>query len=398
MVEIIKIERKRILNINIFLVFLAIVILVSTYNSYSVLKRYSIPDSEGIAVTWKENLTHAKTNLKGKYIGREFLSFMRQQESKVPYLDVRNLEELVAVNYEGKSVKDLSDKEIGSFYSKRLSNIRTMLEESQRINYTQEEMDKFMQSAEQVFEIQFGYAEGWKVLNDDMSIFIPILLILIAVLLLPLFGTDPKSNMKELYRATKYGKVQLDHARILAAFIIGISLYILGIILFFSLKMLPFGLEGWNQCIQSNVGTFFSLYHITNLQQLLLNTVIGMIALLFVISLLLFITVIMEKIMTSAVIFVFFWILLLLFEQMHLWPINHYFANFMPLRMTSFSHNYINNEIYRVFGLSLSCMTFSVLLSGLLAGIMLVLAIVWEKVKRKSAGLHSFCQRNISIS
>ncbi|MCH5344847.1 MAG: hypothetical protein J1E64_12490 [Acetatifactor sp.] len=154
------------------------------------------------------------------------------------------------------------------------------------------------------------------------------------------------------------------------------------IALLFLIKMTPFGLKGWNQCIQSNVKTFFSLYNITNLQQFLLNVMIGLVALLFVVSFLLLVTVIMEKIMTSAVVFVFFWILLLLFDQMYLWPVNHYFANFMPLRMTTFSHYYVGNEIYRIFGSSLSCMAWSVTLSGLLAGIMLASAIGWEKMKR----------------
>jgi len=339
--------------------------------------------SAGITVTWHENLSHAKADRQKTQIDRELLNLMRQQEGGFTYVDERNLAELVAANYGGKSIGELSDEDISSFYLRRLSNIRAMLEESQVIRYTQKEIEQFMQHAGQVSEIPFGYAEGWKVLNDGMNVFVPVLLILISVLLLPLFGIDPKSNITELYRSTKYGKVPLDYARVLAAYIIGAFLYVSGIVLHFMIKMAPFGLKGWNQCIQSNVKTFFSLYNITNLQQFLLNVMIGLAALLFVVSFLLFVTVIMEKIMTSAVIFVFFWILLLLFEQMYLWPVNHYFANFMPLRMTSFSHYYVGNEIYRVFGSSLSCMKWSVLVSVLLSGILLAATIGWEKVKRK---------------
>lgn len=383
MLEIIRIERKRILGIKVFLVFLAIVVLFSAYSVYSMLRSYEVPGSAGIAVTWHENLSHAKADRQKTQIDRELLNLMRQQEDGFTYVDERNLEELVAANYGGKSIGDLSDEDISSFYLRRLSNIRAMLEESQVIRYTQKEIEQFMQHAGQVSEIPFGYAEGWKVLNDGMNVFVPVLLILISVLLLPLFGIDPKSNMTELYRSTKYGKVPLDHARVLAAYIIGAFLYLSGIVLHFVIKMAPFGLIGWNQCIQSNVKTFFSLYNITNLQQFLLNVMIGLAALLFVVSFLLFVTVIMEKIMASAVIFVFFWILLLLFEQMYLWPVNHYFANFMPLRMTSFSHYYVGNEIYRVFGSSLSCMKWCVLVAVLLSGILLAATIGWEKVKRK---------------
>lgn len=383
MIEIIKIERKRILSKKIFLLFLSIIVLFSVYDSYSVAKRYSIPSSEGISVTWQENLEHAKENLRGKSINREFLSMMRQQRGEVGYLDERNLEELIYVNYERKLLQDLSDDDIESFYSRRLSNIRAMLEESSLIRYTQEEIERFMQSAAQVSEISFEYAEGWKVLNDGMGVFVALLLVLISVLLLPLIGIDPKNNMQELCRGTKYGKRQLDHARVLTAFLSGVFLYAFGILLFFVIKMVPFGLGGWNQCIQSSRNTFFSLYNITFFEQFLLNVMIGLVALLFVISLLLVITVFMEKIMTSAVVFAFFLILLLLFDQMYLWPVNHYFANFMPLRMTDFSHYYTGNEVYRIFGCSMSVMSWSILLSGLFAWGLLALAISWEKVKRK---------------
>lgn len=383
MLEIIGIERKRILSIRVFLVFLAIVALFSAYSAYSILRSYEVPGPAGIAVTWHENLSHAKADQQKTQIDREFLNLMRQHEGEFTYVDERNLVELVTANYGVRSIQDLSDEDISNFYLRRLSNIRTMLEESQMILYTQEEIERFMQSAGQISEIQLGYAEGWKVLNDSMNVFVPLMLILISVLLLPLFGIDPKSNMTELYRSTKYGKVPLDHARILAAYIIGFFLYLSGIALYFVIKMVPFGLKGWSQGIQSNVKTFFSLYNITNLQQFLLNVMVGLVALLFVISFLLLVTVIMEKIMTSAVIFVFFWILLLLFDQMYLWPVNHYFANFMPLRMTSFSHYYVGNEIYRVFGSSLSCMAWSMILSGLLSGIMLASAIGCERIKRE---------------
>ena len=383
MLDIINIERKRILNAKVFLLFMFIVVLITAYSTYLELRSYDVPSSEGIKITWRANLTHAEMNLQGKKIDPVLLKLMQQYEGDYIYVDEENLADLVAANYDGKSIRELSDGDINNFYLRRLSNIRTMLEESQMIHYTPEEIERFMERAGQISEIELGYAEGWKNLNDGMDVFVPVLLVGISVLLLPLFGIDPKSDMTELYRSAKYGKAPLDHARIFTAYITGIFLYVTGIILYFVIKMIPFGLEGWNRCIQSSAKTFFSLYNITYFQQFLLNTAVGLGALFFVVSLLLLITVIMEKLMTGAVIYVFFWILLLLFDQMYLWPVNHYFANFMPLRMTSFSHYYIGNEIYRIFGSSLSCMTWSLLLSGLLAGVMLVTAIGWEKIRRK---------------
>lgn len=345
MIEIIKIESKRILSKRVFL--------FSACSTYLSLRRYMVSSVDGTMVTFQENLAHARTNQKGKAIDRELLSFMREKDEFI-YIDETSMNEIVRLNYEGKLIQELTDEEIGSFYQTRLSRIRDMLEENQYIQYTQEEKEYFFQKASQLSEIPFGYAEGWKVLNKDMSTFVPLLILFISVLLLPIFGSDTKVSMKELYRSTRYGKKTLDTARILTAFIVGSVLYFGGISLFFVIRMIPFGLDGAMQYIQSNMTTFFSIFNMTYLQQFFANVAVGFIALFFDVCLLILITVVMDKMMNSAVVFVLFWITLLLFDQMYIWKVNHYFANFMPLRMTSFTHYYIGNEIYRIFGYSLS--------------------------------------------
>ena len=82
MLEIIRIERKRILSIRAFLVFLAIVALFSIYSVYSILRSYEVPEAAGIAVTWNENLSHAKEAQQETQIDREFLNLMRQHEGE----------------------------------------------------------------------------------------------------------------------------------------------------------------------------------------------------------------------------------------------------------------------------------------------------------------------------
>ena len=381
MIEIVKIESKRILSKRTILLSFVMIFLFSACSLYLSLRHYEVLDVNGETITWQENLTHAKTYLQGKAIDWELLSFMRQQENNV-YIDEYSIDEIVRLNY-GKSVQELTNVEIDNFYQARLSQIRSMLWENRYIQYTQEEKESFLQKASELSEIPYDYAEGWKVLNRDMSTFVPLLILFISVLLFPLFGNDPKVNMTELYRSTRYGKKKLDTARILTALAVGSALYFVGIFVFFVIKMIPFGLNGGMQYIQINMTTFFSLYNITYLQQFFINAVVGFVALLLDICILILITVVMEKIMNSAVVFAFFWITLLLFDQMYIWQVNHYFANFMPLRLTAFSHYYTGNEVYRFFGISFSVLSWSILLSGMIAGVLLVLAISWQKIKRK---------------
>lgn len=384
MIEIIKIESKRIVGKERFLVFLAAVFLLSACSTYLSLRRFTVPEIDGAVITWQENLAHTRESLQGKNIDGELLDSVRKQESFI-YAAENSLNEIVRLNYEGKSARELTDEEIKSFYQIRLSRIRTMLEENQYIQYTPEEKERLLQNAEKQAEIPFGYAEGWKILNKDMEVFVPLLLIMIAVFQFPLFGADPEISMNELNRSSRYGKFPLDNARILTAFITGTVLYALGMAVFFVIKMMPLGLDGGNQYIQSNMTSFFSLYDITYWQQYFINVTIGFIALLFVICLLLLVTVVMDKIMNSAVVFAFFWIVLLLFGQLYLWQVNHYFANFMPLRLTTFSHYYTGNEIYRFAGLTFDsmvwCPTAALALSGVMTGMT-----VWL-LHRKTVGV-----------
>jgi hypothetical protein len=105
-------------------------------------------------------------------------------------------------------------------------------------------------------------------------------------------------------------------------------------------------------------------------------------AVLFMISFVLLITILTEGIMTGAVVVIFFWILLLSFDQVRLYQIDHFFANFMPLRMTKFSHYYIGNEIYRIAGNSIDSMSWVVIISGILSMITVVLSVLFSDLKR----------------
>lgn len=387
MLEIIKVEIKRVICLKNFLLFIFIIGLFSAYSSYTAVKNYNITNEKGIAVKWNENLAHGNKYAQGKYITEEYLQSMKNKGDSLLYLDESNVELLIFMNYDGKRLKDLSDEELKSFYSKRISEIENRLDDSSTITYTENEKHNFIEKAKKLTSLSMEYSEGWKVLNMDMGKFEPFLLVLIAIFLLPYLGSDPQTKMKELLRSTKLGKKELDYARVVAAFLSGISHYSLGVFLYFSIKMLPFGAAGGNQHIQSNAFTFFSLYNIIYWQQFILNVLIGFVALIFMICFTLLVTMFMDGIMTGAVAVIFFWILLIIFDQMGLYEVNHWFANFMPLKMTAFSHYYTQNEVYRVFGKSMSCMSWTLLFTTILSIVLLFLTLVGLKLRRKTVRL-----------
>lgn len=380
---IINVERKRILNLKTFTLFITIILLYSVSGTYYTVKNYDIRDQSGVVVPWNENLKYGKAATKGKNLDEDYFASMIDVKRPYIYMDEMNLNDLVEMNYGMKEIKDLTKKEIIDFYSIRQSRIKEILDESFQIQYTENEKAQFMKKANELnLPLSMDYSEGWKNLNQGMEKFVPILLIVIAIILLPIFGREPQTKMKELYRSTKYGKKKLDRAKVIVAYPIGIGLYFVGIIMHFTIKMLPFGFGGGNQPIQSHADTFFSLYNITNLQQFLINVGIGLVAMVFIISLVLLITVLTEGIMTGGVIIIFFWILLLSFDQVRLYEIDHFFANFMPLRMTKFSHYYVGNEIYRIAGNSIVSMNWVLIISGILSVMIVGLSVLFSDLKR----------------
>lgn len=346
---IIKIEIKRIMTKWVLFVFFCAVLLLSVRSNYYAINSYEIRDENGLVSSGPENMTHGKANGQTKEI-EDAIAARKNSSQKAVYIDETNIEELVGMNYAGKAAKDLSHDEIHSFMQKRMEMIEILLEENSHISYTETEKNQFLKSAGQLTHLPVGYSEGWKILNRDIGKFIPLILVMISILIIPLFSDDAQTKMKELCRSTRNGTKCLNSAKIIVAFQIGTVLYLISIILYFMIKMFSFGLSGADLYIQSNAETFFSIYHITYLEQFLYHCILGYVALVFVIALTILAAVIMQKIMAGIVVVVFFWILLLVMEQMLQYDVNHWFANFMPLRMSDGFNYFIGNEIYRFAG------------------------------------------------
>jgi hypothetical protein len=363
--------------------FLLFVLLVSLYDSWRNLDRYNVRDEQGIAVTWKDNLSGARDTSTGLYLDKKCMESLRENPNLYGYLNSDNITDIISSNYERKTIDELSDDEMEQFFQIRAATIYENLVQDSKMGYTNEEIASFMDSAESLSALSMGYAEGWKILAEKMGNFVFLLATIISALVLPLFGRDPAVRMEELVRSSRYGKRQLDTARMVAAYMTSTVLYVCSIGIYFAIVMLPFGFDGANQPIQSNVSTFFSLYNITYLQQFLLNLFIGYVVLIFMVSLALFVTILFKNILASGSVIAFFLAMLVVFDQVYLYPVNHMFANFMPVRMTDFLHFYTGNELYRICGFHISCMIWSIIVSLILSGILFMVGMAVLRGNRK---------------
>ncbi len=381
--KIIILECKRITSRIILFGFLVFVLIVSVYDSQRNLDRYNVRDAQGIVVTWKDNLSGARNASRGLYLDKECMESLREDANLYGYLNGENILELISSNYERKTLEELSNDEMSRFFQIRAKLIKENLVLDTKMGYTDEEIAKFMDRAESLSNLSMEYAEGWKALEKKMGNFVFLIVMIISVLVLPLFGRDPAVQMEELVRSSRYGKRQLDMARITAAYLTATVLYVCSMAIHFVIVMLPFGFDGASQPIQSNVRMFFSLYNITYLQQFLLNLFIGYVVMIFMISLVLVVTILLKNILAGASVIAIFIVMLMIFNQVYLYPVNHWFANFMPVKMTDFRHFYTGNELYRSFGLSISCMGWSVVVSLALSVIFLAGSLILLSINRK---------------
>lgn len=372
---VIRVESRRILKKEVFFIFLAVVILLSISSTCQAVKRYELWDEGGVVASGRENLKHGKENAVSRSI-EDAIVMCRGLEEAV-YVEETNIEKLVALNYQNKTAGALSDAEINLFFENRLGEIERRLDENINVDYTESEKERFRKEAEKLTSLTVGFSEGWKVLNRDIGRLIVIISVMISIIIMPLFAEETQTGMQELIRSAMKGKRQLDFARIITAYGTGSILYFLAVFLCFLIKMMPFGFAGANEYIQSSENTFFSVFHISYLQQFAWNCLRGYVALIFVVSMTILISVMLEQVMAGYAAICFFWGLLLIMNQMISFEVNHMFANFMPLRLADSLDFYNRNEIYRVAGRTFDSIVWCPVVALILSVGMAVLA-VWR--------------------
>ena len=382
--SIVKVESKRILKTELLIVFFAIVLILSVSSSYQAVKSYELWDRDGFVASGWENLKHGKENAGNRSIEEAIVMLKNTQEAV--YVDETNIEKLVALNYQDKTAGALSDGEINLFFENRLRTIERRLDENINVDYTESEKERFMKEAEKLTSLTVGFSEGWKVLNRDMGSFIVIILVMISIIIMPLFADETQTRMQELSRSAMKGKKQLNFARIITAYGMGSILYIFAVLFCFFIKMMPFGFSGANELIQSSENTFFSVFYISYMQQFIWNCLRGYVSLIFMVSLTILISVMLEQIMAGIAAICFYWGLLLIMNQVISFEVNHMFANFMPLRLAGSIDFYNRNELYRFAGRTFDSIVWCPVVALILSMGMAVLA-MWRLHRKTSEGV-----------
>lgn len=346
MIEIIKVERKRILSNGLFLIIIAVILIYSLITGLLLLKNYTVYDQQGnILMTAKENLRESKKPQHNVLLNEETIKNVVLSTDTSRYLYNSNLVKLVASNY-NKKIADLTDKNISDFYKQRLANVKLNIR-----GYPEEEGFKALiaHSEQLKTPITVGYAEGWKSLNNGLVDFCTVMVFGVPFIILFIFGKNPKVKMEELCASTKQGKKPLIKGKIATAFILGSAIYFIGIVIFTASRLCILGFQGGNLPIQGSIFYLFSPYNLTFFQQYLINVIAGFMALMLMTSLTVLITVLLKQLMSSAIVLTLFLVIMTMLPNNNPY-LNYYLRNFLPYGMTNFGNFYFRPHTYNIFG------------------------------------------------
>ncbi|MGL4656481.1 MAG: hypothetical protein ACRCWM_11495 [Sarcina sp.] len=348
MKDVIRVERKRILSNKKILTIVAFTLIFSLLKTLNVVKQFNIYNAKGeVEISAMENLKRSR-NEPVKELNKNEINDVVVRKDKSKYLYNSELTRLVSLNFPEKKLIEITQADMKNFYDKRAENIVKQLKYSGK-EYSREQLEYIKEKAEMNESLKVGYAKGWEYLNNSMTDIVLVILVLVTVILIPLFGVDPKIKMQELNIVSRNGRQVLMSSRVVVG--IGVSSFLYGIIiLVFSLVNFSFlGIKGFNLPIQNSIRTFFSIYDLTYLEQFILNLIFGFLAMLLVVIIVMFVTVIFNQIITSGVVLTFIWVVMLMIPQDN-FMMNHYIANFLPYNITDFNKYYLDYEFYNVFG------------------------------------------------
>ena len=173
--SIISAEWKRVLPLQIWILFSMVILIFTVYDDKKEKSTYTYVDADGNLIDGRDVLKDARQ--KKEMIPVESILLGEKKdlltEESLNYLKVQNL---VEANY-SKQIGELTAKEVKNFYERRISHIRRNLVESSIVSYNKKEIDLLVEKASQVNAIMIGYAEGWSSINRGMEKFVPVLLL-----------------------------------------------------------------------------------------------------------------------------------------------------------------------------------------------------------------------------
>ncbi|MEK4462261.1 MULTISPECIES: hypothetical protein [Paenibacillus] len=341
-----KVNRSKILNINIFGFLLALFLILTFYNldtiktGYLNQARYEVTDGTEYRYFYQpEVLDEVEIN---KILEKYRELSLPEDRNKADVADLPALDMIIQVyGWNWTGIRDVSAEQ---FYQDRADIIKSAQKEA---GSSREGISNGNFAAASLSEpIRMGYAEGWKNVNSGMSQCVFIVLVLISILLVPIFNEDETLGVDGLVKSTRFGKRKLSRIRIINAFQLSLLLYLAAVAIYVTPIFFMYGLQGADLPIQSSPQFFLSMVAVNYFEQFLINLVIGYVAISLMTGITLLISVLVTQIYTGYALLLFTIAISYAIQMSEVFFLKHYVGNFLPMQIAKFNSYYTSFEPY----------------------------------------------------
>ncbi|MEK3900942.1 MULTISPECIES: hypothetical protein [unclassified Paenibacillus] len=341
-----KLNRSKILNINVFGFLLALFLILTFYNlgtiksGYLNQARYEVTDGTEYRYIYQPQvLDEVEIN---KILNKYRELSLPEDRNKADVADLPALDMIIQVyGWDWTGIRDVSAEQ---FNQDRADIIRSAKKEA---GSSGEGSSNGIFAATSLSEpIRMGYSEGWKNVNSGMSQCVFIVLVLISIILVPIFNEDENLGVDGLVNSTKFGKRKLSRIRIINAFQLSLLLYLVGVAIYVTPIFFMYGLQGADLPIQSNPQFFLSMVEVNYFEQFLINLVIGYVAISLMTGITLLISILVTQVYTGYALLLFTIAISYAVQMSDVFFLKHYMGNFLPMQIAEFNSYYTSFESY----------------------------------------------------
>lgn len=148
-------------------------------------------------------------------------------------------------------LRDLKPQEAATFYQAREDKVTGYLNmDFSDWTYSAQEKAFWNAKNSQVeAPYEYGYHAGWKSLFQCFELLI-VSIIAICICVAPVFAGEYQTGTDSVILSTRYGKSLLIKAKIMAAFLYGLLVFSVHLVLAAGIQLVAFGMDGWNLPLQ----------------------------------------------------------------------------------------------------------------------------------------------------
>ena len=190
-------------------------------------------------------------------------------------------------SYNFLRVDSVTEDEVGNLYENRIRNVKTWLSSDDAKNQYSEAEKEYIIGNYETLETPFYYesADGWVAALEYASTVIVLTMLVLSFFVSGIFSGEFQWKADSIFFSAKYGRNRGTLSKIAAGIIVVTVVYWTMILLYSLIVFGVYGTSGANCAIQTSLGGWKSLYHMTFFQEYLLMIVGGYVGVLFILLL-----------------------------------------------------------------------------------------------------------------